>query len=89
MGRTCWSDVIRSSRTLGRLFWFHVPPRLTAKTPEEIQTGLLQRSTQEMNKVMSEKIMALDLIEGSVIVLFFLHMRNFQTIFSIQVCSFP
>lgn len=67
MGRTGWSDVIRSSRTLGRLFWFHVPPRLTAKTPEEIQAGLLQRSTQEMNKVMSEKIMALDLIEGSVI----------------------
>ncbi|KIM45329.1 hypothetical protein M413DRAFT_442007 [Hebeloma cylindrosporum] len=64
LGRTCWSDVIRSSRTLGRLFWFHVPPRLTAKTPEEIQTGLLQRSTQEMNKVMLEKFMALDLIEG-------------------------
>jgi len=77
MGRTCWSDVIRNSRTLGRLIWFHVPPRLTAKTPEEIQTGVLQRSTQEMNKVMLEKLMALDLIEGSVIVLSFHPLRNF------------
>jgi len=89
MGRTCWSDVVKNSRTLGRLFWFHVPPRLTVKTPEEIQTGLLQRPTQEMNKVMSEKFMALDLIEGSVTVLPLLHMRNFQTIFSIQFRSFP
>ncbi|KAF8971759.1 Bestrophin, RFP-TM, chloride channel-domain-containing protein [Flammula alnicola] len=64
MGRTGWSDVIRNARTLGRLFWFHVPPRLTAKTPEEIETGRVQRSTQELNKVMAEKRMALDLIEG-------------------------
>jgi len=64
MGRTCWSDVIRNSRSLARLFWFHVPPYLTAKTPEEIKTGQVQRSAQELNKVMSEKRMALDLIEG-------------------------
>ncbi|KAF5312327.1 hypothetical protein D9619_002547 [Psilocybe cf. subviscida] len=69
LGRTCWSDVMRNSRTLGRLIWFHVPPRLTAKTPEETKTGHLLRSTHELNKVMSEKRMALDLIEGFAVAL--------------------
>ncbi|KAF9479416.1 UPF0187-domain-containing protein [Pholiota conissans] len=64
MGRTCWSDVIRNSRTLSRLIWFHVPPRLTPKTPEEIASGQVQRSEEELNRVMAEKLMALDLIEG-------------------------
>jgi putative membrane protein len=64
MGRTCWSDVIRNSRTLSRLIWFHVPPCLTPKRPEETQSGQLQRSTEELNKVMAEKLMALDLVEG-------------------------
>lgn len=64
MGRTCWSDVIRNSRTIGRLIWFHVPPRLSAKTPEELATGQTQRSTQELTKVMTEKRIALDLVEA-------------------------
>ncbi|EDR01137.1 uncharacterized protein LACBIDRAFT_312458 [Laccaria bicolor S238N-H82] len=64
LGRTYWSDVIRNARTLGRLIWFHVPPRLTPKTPEETQSGECKRSIQEMNKVMAEKRMALDLIDG-------------------------
>ena len=51
---------------MGRLIWFHVPPRLTPKTPEETQSGECQRSIEEMNKVMVEKRMALDLIEGCV-----------------------
>ncbi|CAA7268873.1 unnamed protein product [Cyclocybe aegerita] len=69
MGRTCWSDVMRNARSLGRLFWFHVPPRLSAKTPEEIQSGQLQRSHEELSKVMAEKRMALDLIEGFAVAL--------------------
>ncbi|KDR72660.1 hypothetical protein GALMADRAFT_252832 [Galerina marginata CBS 339.88] len=64
MGRTCWSDVIRNSRTLGRLIWFHVPLRLTAKTAEEIQSGKTLRPEEELNKIMTEKRMALDLLEG-------------------------
>ncbi|KIK00193.1 hypothetical protein K443DRAFT_679370 [Laccaria amethystina LaAM-08-1] len=64
LGRTYWSDVIRNARTLGRLVWFHVPPRLTPKNPEETQSGECQRSIQEMNNVMAEKRMALELIEG-------------------------
>ncbi|PPR04269.1 hypothetical protein CVT26_004059 [Gymnopilus dilepis] len=64
MGRSYWGDVIRNTRTLGRLIWFHVPPRVSPKTAEEIQSGTLQRSEEEMNKVMAEKRMALDLLEG-------------------------
>lgn len=64
MGRTYWSDIIKNSRTLGRLVWFHVPARLSPKTPEEIQSGRCERSPQELNKVMSEKRIALDMIHG-------------------------
>ena len=66
LGRTCWSDVIRNSRTLSRLIWFHVPLRLTAKTQQEIETGQLNRTAEELNKVMAEKLVALDLVEGCV-----------------------
>ncbi|KAF9445947.1 UPF0187-domain-containing protein [Macrolepiota fuliginosa MF-IS2] len=69
MGRTCWSDVIKNSRTMGRLIWFHVPPRLSPKTPEETETGRSKRSVGEMKKVMAEKKMALDLVEGFAVAL--------------------
>ncbi|TFK32431.1 Bestrophin, RFP-TM, chloride channel-domain-containing protein [Crucibulum laeve] len=69
MGRTCWSDVIRDSRALGRLIWFHVPPRFSNKTAEEVASGQLQRSTEELSKAMSEKRMALDLVEGFAVAL--------------------
>ncbi|TFK25391.1 UPF0187-domain-containing protein [Coprinopsis marcescibilis] len=64
LGRTYWSDIMRNSRTLGRLVWYHVPPRLSGKTPEEVQAEKLLRPVQELNKVMAEKRMALDLIHG-------------------------
>lgn len=67
MGRTCWSDMVRASRGMGRIIWFHVPPRLTPRTPEEISSGTIKRSKEEMMKVMAEKRMALDLIEGFVV----------------------
>ncbi|KAG6907924.1 hypothetical protein DXG01_006854 [Tephrocybe rancida] len=69
LGRTCWSDVMRTSRTMGRLIWFHVPPRLSAKTVKEVEAGKAERSPQEMGKVMNEKRMALDLVEGFVVAL--------------------
>ncbi|RDB20650.1 hypothetical protein Hypma_012157 [Hypsizygus marmoreus] len=69
LGRTCWSDVIRNSRTMGRLIWFHVPPRLSPKTPQEIEDEQAQRSTQELLKVMAEKRTALDLVEGFAVAL--------------------
>jgi ion channel-forming bestrophin family protein len=58
MGRGAWGDVIRNARTMGRLIWFHVPPRLKAKSENEKPT------TEELAKVMAEKRMALDLVEG-------------------------
>ncbi|KAF7984786.1 hypothetical protein HWV62_11778 [Athelia sp. TMB] len=54
---------------MGRIIWFHVPPRLTPRTPEEISSGTIKRSKEEMAKVMAEKRMALDLIEGFAVAL--------------------
>ncbi|OCH85912.1 UPF0187-domain-containing protein [Obba rivulosa] len=64
-GRAGWSDVMRTSRTLARLVWIHVPPRLAPfttdardpPTPEEIKT------------LMAEKRVALNLVEGFVVAL--------------------
>ena len=64
LGRTCWSDMMRNARGMSRVIWFHVPPRLSPFTAEEIAQGMSQRSQDEMLKVMAEKRMALDLIEG-------------------------
>ncbi|GLB38067.1 putative UPF0187-domain-containing protein [Lyophyllum shimeji] len=69
LGRTCWSDIMRNARTMGRLIWFHVPPRLSPKTPVESASGNIERSSQEMLKVMAEKRVALDLVEGFAVAL--------------------
>lgn len=76
MGRTYWSDVIRNARGMGRVVWFHVPSRLSPRTPEEIADGTTHRSKEEMLKVMAEKRMALDLIEGYAMILLYLLMFN-------------
>ncbi|KAJ7619496.1 Bestrophin, RFP-TM, chloride channel-domain-containing protein [Roridomyces roridus] len=62
MGRAQWSEVIRNSRTMGRLIWYHVPVRLSPKTTDESSSGKTMRSAQELNKAMAEKRMALDLV---------------------------
>lgn len=67
MGRTCWSDVMKNTRTMGRLIWFHVPARLSPRTPAEVESGQMKRSVGEMKKAMVEKKMALDLVEGYVV----------------------
>lgn len=64
MGRTSWSDMVRNARGISRIIWFHVPPRVSPRTPDEIAQGVSKRSEEEMLKVMAEKRMALDLIEG-------------------------
>lgn len=78
-GRTAWSDVIRTSRTFTRLVWFHVPLSLsppvsndTAKDKENAhgdgdEQHLREEEKareREVRRVMTEKRMALDLIEG-------------------------
>jgi ion channel-forming bestrophin family protein len=50
-----------------------VPPILTPKTQDENDSGILKRSTTEMHEVMVEKRMALDLIEGYVVLVSELH----------------
>ncbi|KAJ6615405.1 Bestrophin, RFP-TM, chloride channel-domain-containing protein [Mycena sp. CBHHK59/15] len=69
MGRGAWSDVIKNARSMGRLIWYHVPPRLTVKTTEETISGQVMRSPQELNKAMAEKRMALDLVQGFTVAL--------------------
>jgi len=54
-GRCAWSDLIKLSRTLSRLIWFHVP----LKAPQEES---VRENYDEL--VMREKVVALDLIEG-------------------------
>ncbi|KAJ6538909.1 hypothetical protein B0H10DRAFT_1856530 [Mycena sp. CBHHK59/15] len=65
MGRTAWTDVIRNARTMGRLIWYHVPPRLTPF----VAGDLSRPSVEEMSKVMAEKRMALDLTEAFAVAL--------------------
>ncbi|KAJ6537393.1 Bestrophin, RFP-TM, chloride channel-domain-containing protein [Mycena vulgaris] len=62
MGRTAWTDIIRNARTTSRLIWYHVPLRLSPRTTDEAIGA--RRPPQEMLKVMAEKRMALDLVEG-------------------------
>jgi ion channel-forming bestrophin family protein len=64
MGRVCWSELIRNSRTMSRLIWFHVPPLHSQKTAAEIASRKLERTREEQLRVMEEKQRALDLIEG-------------------------
>ncbi len=64
MGKTAWGDVIRNTRSLGRLIWFHVPLLLTAKTADELTTGKVQRPVAELKKVMAEKTWLWILLKG-------------------------
>ncbi|KAL0579243.1 hypothetical protein V5O48_002747 [Marasmius crinis-equi] len=63
-GRTCWADIIKNSRVMARLIWYHVPPCRTPRTDEEQDFGKLKRPKEELAKVMAEKRSGLDLIEG-------------------------
>lgn len=59
LGRGCWSDIIRNSRTLTRLIWFHVPLQVTPMTAGSAPPNL---SRSDLKKVMKEKREALDLV---------------------------
>jgi len=59
--------VVKNTQTLMRFIWFHVPLRLTPKTSEEsAKPEAPPRSKEEMERVMTEKRAALDLLEGYV-----------------------
>ncbi|KIO26828.1 hypothetical protein M407DRAFT_234083 [Tulasnella calospora MUT 4182] len=59
-GRAMWGDVIKTSRTLSRLIWFHVPPRMTSSG---------EPTHEEINQAIAEKKAALGLIEGYAVAL--------------------
>lgn len=67
VGRTAWSDVVKNTLTLTRLIWFHVPLRLTPKPPDGLVERVSLPSREEINTVMREKQVALDLLEGYLI----------------------
>lgn len=60
---------MKNTRAIGRLIWFHVPPVVSPRTPEEAASGRLNRPKEEMVKVMAEKRMALDLVKGFAVAL--------------------
>ncbi|KAF9268099.1 UPF0187-domain-containing protein [Marasmius fiardii PR-910] len=63
MGRSAWTDIIRTCRTMARLIWVHVPPKSSTTKKEGIERDI------EIEKVMEEKKLALDLVEGFTIAL--------------------
>ncbi|KAI0077244.1 UPF0187-domain-containing protein [Panus rudis PR-1116 ss-1] len=68
-GRSASSDIMRSSRTFGRLIWFHVPLRPMISTPDtdpgKTDKGKDQdKEIHELRHVMAEKYLALDLVEA-------------------------
>ncbi|KAJ4490273.1 hypothetical protein J3R30DRAFT_3693838 [Lentinula aciculospora] len=64
LGRTAWSDLMKTSHSISRLIWYHIPPCKTPRTSEERSIGEWKRPEQELLDVMNEKKMALDLVEG-------------------------
>lgn len=66
MGRTTWSDVLRNSRTLSRLIWFHVPLRVTPESKDGQKDGDPEDIAKQ---IMAEKRLALDLVEAYVVTL--------------------
>lgn len=74
-GRTSWSDIMRTSRTCARLIWYHVPLRM-GPAPKKDDNGRPivpledkgkaseQERVREVRRLMAEKKMALELIEG-------------------------
>ncbi|KAJ3714975.1 Bestrophin, RFP-TM, chloride channel-domain-containing protein [Lentinula raphanica] len=64
LGRSAWGDLMKTSHTISRLIWYHVPPCRTPRTSEERATGEWKRPEQELLDVMEEKKLSLDLVEG-------------------------
>ncbi|KIJ57320.1 hypothetical protein M422DRAFT_40790 [Sphaerobolus stellatus SS14] len=57
-GRCAWSDLMKNSRTMSRLIWIHLPPKITKSD------GDTPPSRQDIGQAMREKRVALELIEA-------------------------
>ncbi|KAL5536206.1 hypothetical protein ACEPAF_27 [Sanghuangporus sanghuang] len=55
-GRCCWGDIIKTSRTMSRLVWIHVPIRIDKGSPSP--------DLELAERCMNEKRLALDMVEG-------------------------
>ncbi|RDX43028.1 UPF0187-domain-containing protein [Lentinus brumalis] len=65
-GRSAWSDLARSSRTFTRLAWIHVPLKMAP--PQANADGTFPEvDTHVARRIMAEKRIALDLVEGFVV----------------------
>lgn len=68
-GRCAWSDLIKNSRTMSRLIWIHVPPRLrkvTSVNSPDLPPAPEPSFREETGQAMREKRMMMDLIEAYV-----------------------
>nr|VWP00030.1 Dual O-methyltransferase/FAD-dependent monooxygenase CTB3 (Cercosporin toxin biosynthesis cluster protein 3) [Includes: O-methyltransferase (EC, FAD-dependent monooxygenase (EC ] [Ganoderma boninense] len=65
-GRSGWTDLAKSCRALSRLIWIHIPLKIA---PEQIGPNGKHADTEVAiaRRVMEEKRIALDLLEGFVI----------------------
>ncbi|CAL1711817.1 unnamed protein product [Somion occarium] len=66
-GRSYWSDVMRTSRTFGRLIWFHVPLRAFNEDGSDASDdphGKKPEKARQVRRIMAEKRMALHLVEA-------------------------
>ncbi|TBU26521.1 Bestrophin, RFP-TM, chloride channel-domain-containing protein [Dichomitus squalens] len=65
-GRSSWSDIARTTRTLTRLIWIHIPLKIVpAATGADGKSDEVDASVAR--HVMAEKRVALDLVEGFVV----------------------
>ena len=64
-GRSAWSDMAKTSRAFSRLIWIHVPLKIA---PARIDANGKHADTEVAiaRRIMAEKRVALDLLEGSV-----------------------
>jgi len=58
-GRCAWSDIVKNSRTMSRLIWIHVPPKIN-----EAVDAIGETPRDEIGQSMREKRIALELIEA-------------------------
>ncbi|KAF8523929.1 hypothetical protein BU17DRAFT_63572 [Hysterangium stoloniferum] len=58
-GRCAWSDIVKTSRTMSRLVWIHVPPKINKPIDANDETP-----RDEIGQAMREKRIALELIEA-------------------------
>ncbi|KAH8110414.1 Bestrophin, RFP-TM, chloride channel-domain-containing protein [Phellopilus nigrolimitatus] len=69
-GRCCWSDLMKTSRTMSRLIWIHVPLRVRKESEYYYDDDDEDpKFKNDARHVLREKRLALDLLEGFIVAL--------------------